>query len=125
MHYCKKSGCLATRNLLFDVLVICSAVKQLLKMPTIDTISRVSTLYIMKTRVAKWGNSLALRLPKAISSSFALQEGTEIELTEHAGGILLRPAKVSYDLKSLLKDVRPDNRHSAIETGEPVGKEAW
>jgi antitoxin MazE len=79
----------------------------------------------MKTRVAKWGNSLALRLPKAVTSSLSLKEGTEIELTEHAEGILLRPAGLSYDLEELIKEIRPDNLHTFVETGKPTGKEVW
>jgi len=78
----------------------------------------------MRTRIAKWGNSLALRLPKAITSSHFMKEGTEIELTEHPEGILLRPAGTSYELEQLLKGVRKGNLHSGIETGEQTGKEA-
>ncbi len=85
----------------------------------------VYTLYSMKTRVAKWGNSLALRLPKALATHHELKEGTEVELTEHAGGILLRPAGLIYDLDELLEGIKPDNQHTAVETGEPLGREIW
>jgi antitoxin MazE len=79
----------------------------------------------MKTHLAKWGNSLALRLPKALTESHALKEGAAIELIEHAEGILLRPASKRYELNDLLKKVRPGNLHTSIDTGAPVGKEAW
>lgn len=94
-------------------------------MAVLDSKTRVYTLYIMKTHVAKWGNSLALRLPKAVTSSLSLKEGTEIELTEHADGILLRTAGPSYDLSELLKEIRPDNLHTSVETGKSTGKEVW
>ena len=79
----------------------------------------------MKTRIAKWGNSLALRLPKALVKSFALDEGSAVELVDHADGILLRPAAKRYELKELLEGVNKDNLHEAEETGPPAGKEAW
>ncbi|MEX0331102.1 MAG: AbrB/MazE/SpoVT family DNA-binding domain-containing protein [Puniceicoccaceae bacterium] len=79
----------------------------------------------MKTRVAKWGNSLALRLPKALAETHGLEAGSEVELTEEGDVILLRRTGKRYELAELLKGVRPGNRHSEVETGEPVGKEAW
>jgi antitoxin MazE len=79
----------------------------------------------MRTRIAKWGNSLALRLPKTLASDHGLGDGTAVELIEHEEGILLRPAGKRYDLKTLLKGVRADNLHRAEETGKAMGKEAW
>lgn len=79
----------------------------------------------MQTHIAKWGNSLALRLPKALTASHNLKEGTAVELTEHVDGILLRPTGLSYDLKELLSGIRPDNQHQPVETGQPMGKEIW
>jgi antitoxin MazE len=94
-------------------------------MSILDSRSTVYTLYSMKTHVAKWGNSLALRLPKALTTSLSLKEGTEVELTEHAEGILLRPAGMNYELDELLKGIRPGNLHKPVETGESKGKEVW
>ena len=91
----------------------------------LDSKPIVYTLYSMKTHVAKWGNSLAIRLPKALTKHHNLKEGTEIVLTEHAEGILLRPAGLRYDLKELLNGIRPDNQHKPVATGEPKGKEVW
>ncbi len=94
-------------------------------MPMLDSQTVVYTLYIMKTHIAKWGNSLALRLPKALTTHHHLKEGTEVELTEHLEGILLRPAGLRYDLEDLLTGIHPGNQHTPVETGEPMGKETW
>ena len=94
-------------------------------MSILDAPRSVYTLYRMKTRVAKWGNSLALRLPKALVETHGLAEGSEVELTEKGDAILLRRAVRRYDLAELLRGVKPGNRHDAVETGEATGKEAW
>ena len=94
-------------------------------MANIDTGLTVYTLYIMKTRIAKWGNSLALRLPKSVVMSQSLKEGSEVEVIEHEEGILLRPATTSYDLSKLLEGIQPSNVHSSIETSKRTGKEVW
>jgi len=79
----------------------------------------------MRTRVAKWGNSLALRLPKAVTVSLELDEGTEVELTEREGTIILQPARGRYRLPDLLNAIRPGNLHEPVDTGAPRGREAW
>ena len=94
-------------------------------MQLIDKHPNVSTLYIMKAKVAKWGNSLALRLPKALVQAYAVKEGTEVVLTEQTDGFLLKPLGQQYDLKDLLIQVRPENCHDSLETGESIGREAW
>lgn len=94
-------------------------------MSILDAPRSVYTLYRMKTHVAKWGNSLALRLPKALVETHGLAEGSEVELTEQGDGILLRRAGKRYKLEDLLKGIKPGNRHAAMETGKAVGKEAW
>jgi antitoxin MazE len=94
-------------------------------MQLIDKHNNVSTLFIMKAKVAKWGNSLALRLPKALVQAYEVKEGTDVELTEQADGILLKPVGQHYDLDDLLKQVHPENCHDSLKTGESNGREAW
>ena len=91
----------------------------------VDTPPHVSTLYSMRTHIARWGNSLALRLPKAMTSSLRLEEGTAIEIVETETGILLQPLKKQHNLKALLKDLRPDHLHKEVGTGAARGNETW
>ncbi|MGC9450249.1 MAG: AbrB/MazE/SpoVT family DNA-binding domain-containing protein [Oceanipulchritudo sp.] len=79
----------------------------------------------MRTRVAKWGNSLGVRLPKALTKSLSLEDGTEVELREADGKLLLEPLHRQYRLEKLLEGIRPENLHGEIGAGKPTGKEAW
>ena len=39
-------------------------------------------------RVSKWGNSLAVRIPRDVVRALELEEGDEIELSRRAPGVL-------------------------------------
>jgi len=80
----------------------------------------------MKTAVQRWGNSLALRIPRAYAAETRISEGSEVELTLKAGALVVRPVvRKRHALADLLKRVSAANRHEAIETGPAVGKEVW
>jgi antitoxin MazE len=77
----------------------------------------------MRTRVAKWGNSLGVRLPKDLASDLHLEEGSEIELTIRDGALVARPAGPRYTLADLLVGMTPDAVRAAFEWGPDVGRE--
>ncbi len=78
----------------------------------------------MTTKVQKWGNSLALRIPKAIAGEFRLEQGSTVELRVVAGNLIVAPHRPpQYRLEDLLKKVSKRNLHDEIKTGRPVGKE--
>ncbi|MEA2163324.1 MAG: antitoxin MazE [Thermoanaerobaculia bacterium] len=80
----------------------------------------------MRTRVQKWGNSLALRIPKAFALEVGLEQDGEVELSVEAGRlVVLPPALPSYSLDQLLSAVRPSNLHKETDWGPPTGKEIW
>jgi len=80
----------------------------------------------MKTAVQRWGNSLALRIPRTYAAETRISEGSEVELTLKSGALVVRPvARKRRALADLLKRVSRVNRHEAIETGNTVGKEVW
>ena len=80
----------------------------------------------MNARVQKWGNSLALRIPRPFAAEVGLAENTEVELSLDEGRLVIRPVRrVKYDLAELLAGVTPKNRHAEADWGAPVGKEAW
>ena len=76
-------------------------------------------------RVTRWGNSLAVRIPKALAEQTDLREGSEVELSVADGALAIRPKPRSYSLEELLEQVTPENCHDEIDWGEPQGKEAW
>ena len=76
--------------------------------------------------VCKWGNSLALRIPAAFAETAGLSEGTEVDLKIQSGRLVVVPVRQPrYDLRELLGQIRPDNRHELVEWGRPAGKEIW
>lgn len=79
----------------------------------------------MKSRVQKWGNSLALRIPKSFAAAAGLAENTAVRLSVHQGKLVVQPHDEPLSLDRLLAGVTDENLHSAWETGGAVGKEAW
>jgi antitoxin MazE len=83
----------------------------------------------MKTRVQKWGNSLALRIPKALAAEAGLGENAEVELSSDNGRLVVTPRKKKrkpkYSVEEMLRGITPENLHGEIDFGPPVGREVW
>ena len=81
----------------------------------------------MFVRVQKWGNSLALRLPKALADEVDVHFDSPVEITVRDRTIVIEPVreKKKYDLDELLAGVKPENLHDEIDFDAPVGKEIW
>ncbi len=83
----------------------------------------------MKVAFQKWGNSLALRVPKAFADEIGAREGKAAEMTVSDGKLvvaLTQPRrKRRYSLDKLVAGITPDNRHEEIDWGPPVGNEVW
>jgi antitoxin MazE len=79
----------------------------------------------MRTKVQKWGNSLGVRIPKALAEQASVAEGSSVYLSVEEGEIVVRPVAPRFELAKLLEQVRVGNRHEEIPTGEPEGREAW
>jgi antitoxin MazE len=81
----------------------------------------------MKTRVQKWGNSLAVRIPKSFAEEVGLQNDSSVEVSLTKGKLVVAPiaVKPKFTLKQLLAQITDDNLHGEITTGLPVGNETW
>jgi antitoxin MazE len=78
------------------------------------------------THVAKWGNSLAVRIPRAIVTKARLAEGDRLSFILVAdGSIVMRSRHPRYSLEQLVAAIRPGNRHRETDWGAPRGKEVW
>ncbi len=78
----------------------------------------------METRVRKWGNSLAVRIPKSFAEEIDIHEGTEIDLTLVQDGLTITPKKKeAFDLVSLLEKMNDNNIHGEIDFGKSEGSE--
>jgi antitoxin MazE len=76
-----------------------------------------------KAQVAKWGNSLAVRIPKAVAERARLREGDAIVIEALEGHIEVRPAEGVPTLEELVAQITPENRHGEIDWGPDVGQE--
>jgi antitoxin MazE len=80
----------------------------------------------MNVQIEKWGNSLGVRIPAGLARELGLQEGSELDLQNRNGQLVLRPIlppNRRYHLDALLADVRPDQVHEAIDWGATAGQE--
>jgi antitoxin MazE len=80
----------------------------------------------MKTSIQKWGNSLAIRIPRAFAEEIRLNNGAEVELRLKSGRLeVSRIIPKRYNLKSLLAQVNRSNQHRETDWGAAEGKEIW
>ncbi len=80
----------------------------------------------MQTKIQKWGNSLAIRIPKAFGKEAHVANGTPVALSVEDGKIVIAPhVQPEYRLEDLLKGITTKNIHAEVETGSPVGREVW
>ncbi len=80
----------------------------------------------MKTRVQRWGNSLAVRIPKSFAEEVGLEHDSPVDLRLSRGKLVLEPsAPAAPSLHELLRRVRKSNLHAEVDTGSAQGREAW
>ncbi len=80
----------------------------------------------MKTRIQKWGDSLALRIAKSFANEVGLEQDSPVEVSLDDGKLVIMAApKSKLTLKRLLAQVTKDNRHAEFDTGPATGSEVW
>ena len=80
----------------------------------------------MQATIQKWGNSLALRIPKAFAQQTKVKKGSRVSLTLKNGRVIIEPIKRrKYTLQELVAKITPKNRHPEADWGAPQGKEIW
>lgn len=80
----------------------------------------------MRSKVQRWGNSLAVRIPKTFAEEVGLADDSPIEIRLVKGGLLLEPsAEYRYELEELVAGIDDANAHREADYGEAVGGEAW
>lgn len=80
----------------------------------------------MTVIVAKWGNSLAIPIPKSVAKQASITEGTSINFSVEDNSIVITPQKrKKYTLDELLEGMNPDKFHAEFETGSAMGNENW
>ena len=80
----------------------------------------------MHARIGKWGNSLALRIPRSVANEAGLAFDATVELSLRENELVVALARPPRsELERLLANVTDDNRHGEVDTGRPVGGEVW
>lgn len=80
----------------------------------------------MRAKVQKWGNSLALRIPRSLALEVGLSTESPVELILVEGRLVVEPvAEEVPSLEELIAQITPENRHGETDWGPPVGKEVW
>ncbi len=78
----------------------------------------------MIAKIQKWGNSLALRIPRSFAKEARVEQNSQVDLKVERGRLVIsRVEPGGYRLADLLADVTKDNVHDAVETGPPRGRE--
>lgn len=80
----------------------------------------------MEGRVVKWGNSLAIRIPRSVASEARLEEDVRVDVrVEDKAMVVRRADDTRVELAGLLRKVNPSNLHGEVSTGRRKGREAW
>jgi len=77
----------------------------------------------MRVQVARWGNSLGLRIPKEVARAAGLAEGMRVEVAAEDGRVVISPDRPRYRLEELLEGMTPEDMHAAFDWGPEVGRE--
>ncbi len=80
----------------------------------------------MLVKVQKWGNSIALRIPRSFAKQISVEKGSSVDLSVQDGKLVIEPVtQESYELKQLLSEIKETNLHQEYLTDKPRGKELW
>ncbi len=77
----------------------------------------------MQVSIARWGNSLGLRIPKDVAEQAGLKAGSRAEVVAEDGRVVVSPARPKYVLADLVADMTPEAMHEAFDWGPDVGRE--
>ncbi len=78
------------------------------------------------TRIQKWGNSFAVRIPRNLINSLSLNSRVALDIREEGGRLILTPIlPIKYQLSDLLAQITPQNVHGEVEFGHETGNEVW
>lgn len=79
----------------------------------------------VRTQIVGWGNSQALRIPRAMLDQLQVREGDEVEMIVENGRLSVQPVAPKLSLESLVAEITPKNRHKETDWGKPMGNEGW
>lgn len=93
---------------------------------TVGGVLFVETGKLMKARIQKWGNGLALSIPKPFAEEASLRENSVVDVTVRGGKLVVVAIEEPQpSLEDLVAKITPSNRHSEVDMGKAVGNEVW
>lgn len=96
----------------------------LTKLIIVSSLYKHSRRAIMRIQIQKWGNSLAIRIPKSFAKETNIEQGSIIDLSTIKGQLIAKPIKEDeYSLDELLAGVTKENLHTEFDIGDAVGRE--
>jgi antitoxin MazE len=90
-------------------------------------IFNVDTEIVMSAmqKVRKWGNSLAVRIPREAAERAGIHEGDSVAVTATNDGVTFARKRRQYRMEDFAKRMTPENQPELVDWGPPVGKEFW
>jgi len=76
-----------------------------------------------KSQIVKWGNSLAVSIPKTIAEQARLREGDSLIIEVSGEGVSIRRAHTVPSLPELVAKISPENRYGEVSSGVETGRE--
>ncbi len=77
----------------------------------------------MQVQVSKWGNSLGVRLPKALAEHIGASEGQKLTIVAEGRRLVIEPVAPRLKMADLLVNVTPEAMRDAFDWGGDVGRE--
>jgi antitoxin component of MazEF toxin-antitoxin module/histidinol phosphatase-like enzyme len=78
----------------------------------------------MQTKVAKWGNSLGVRIPQWVAEKAEINDGTIVEVSFKDDAIIIIK-KNRLSLEEMLNDITAENLHDELDTGSVTINGGW
>jgi len=80
----------------------------------------------MTTKIQKWGNSLAMRLPKELAKNLNWHAGAVVGFEQLGDKVIITSSRPEYTLEDMVKSITKKNRHKLVwPDDKPRGKEIW
>lgn len=76
----------------------------------------------IQVQIAKWGNSLGLRVPRDLAARIGLTEGTRVDVETRGNGLIVTKSNRRFTLDELLAGMTPEREHRALDDA-PRGTE--
>jgi len=80
---------------------------------------------VVRARVSRWGNSLAIRIPAAFAEEAQIEDGAAVDILIENGRLIIEAARPHYRLDELVGEITDENLHGETDWGPPVGSESW